>query len=164
MPKKIKVILTEKHSIQRQSMCVLLELETDIDVIGAKDNLTEALDLARDIPSDVFVVDLSIPYQNGTETLQKIKQELPDIGIVAITQYEDEEYINKLLIAGVSGLVLKDTTMACLVNAVHVVGRGKIYISPKILASWQNTYKPVIPSFPVQPQIQKVKKSFVKNP
>lgn len=137
MLKKTKVLFAETHPILRNNFCLLLEQETDIEVLGATSDLEEALDLVQKVRPDVIVADISTPSGNGTDLMQKLKKCSGYSNVIAITQYDDEEYLHTLLLAGASGLIMKDSTIACLAGAVRTVGLGKIYLSPSILSSFK---------------------------
>jgi two-component system response regulator NreC len=138
MLKKIQVLVAETHPILRNNFCLLLEQENDIEVLGATGDLEEALDLVQQVRPDVIVADISIPPGNGADLMQKVKMRSDSTSVLAITQYDDEDYIHKLLKAGASGLILKDSTISCLAGAVRKVGNGDTYLSPNISSKEPN--------------------------
>ena len=145
MIKKIKVLVAETHDIIRDNLCLLLEREEDIEVLGSTSNLDDALDLVRKKQPDVIVADISIPFIAGIagiNLVQKLKCFADKTSILAITQYDDEDYINNLLGAGASGFLMKDSTVSYLAGAVRAVSKGGTYLSPNMCANSNYIYKP----------------------
>lgn len=142
MSKKIKVLVAESHPILLNNFCLLLEQETDIEVLAATKDVNEALELVGKIRPDVVVADISISPSsgNGADLMQRLKGCSYNTHVLAITQYDDAEYINKLMVAGASGLILKDSTIACLAGAIRTVGHGNTYLSPNIVANANDRY------------------------
>jgi DNA-binding NarL/FixJ family response regulator len=138
MTKKIKVLVAETHPILRSNLCLLLERETDIEVLGSASDLDGALELVHEKHPDVVIADISIPTRGGMELVQKLKIFADKTSVLAITQYDDEEYIHNLLVAGASGLLMKDSTVACLAGAVRTVVKGGTYLSPNMQTNYKN--------------------------
>lgn len=128
----IKVVIIDDHPLVREGLRKILELEEDIEVIDEAGDGQGAINLARKLKPDVILMDINMPGTNGVEATKIIKRDLPQIGIIALTIHEDEEYVLELVKAGVSGYVLKDIAPAKLVETIRTVAAGNSVIDPSI--------------------------------
>lgn len=130
----IKVLIVDDHALLREGLIKILSLENDLEIIGEASDGEEAIILARRLIPDIILMDINMPGINGIEATKIIKAELPQIGIIALTIHDDEEYIFELVRVGVSGYVLKDIQPERLVAAIKDVAQGKSVIHPDITA------------------------------
>lgn len=130
----IKVLLAEDHAIVREGIHSLIEKQLDMQVVGeARDGL-ESVELTRRHKPDVVVMDVTMPNMNGIEAAAKIRDEVPEVKILALSVHDDREFVMDMVKAGVAGYLLKDCLVAELVSAIRTVAAGKSYLSPKIAA------------------------------
>jgi two-component system response regulator DegU len=130
----IKILIVDDHALLREGLIKILSLEEELEIIGEASKGEEAIDLARKLRPDIILMDINMPGINGIEATKVIKKELPQIGIIALTIHDDEEYIFELVRAGVSGYVLKDISPERLISAIKDVAQGKSVIHPNITA------------------------------
>ena len=130
----IKILIVDDHVLLREGLVKILSLDNDLEVIGEASRGEEAVALARELTPDVILMDINMPGINGIEATKVIKTEMPQIGIIALTIHDDEEYIFELVRAGVSGYVLKDIQPERLIAAIKDVAQGKSVIHPAITA------------------------------
>ncbi|MGI6227223.1 MAG: response regulator, partial [Peptococcales bacterium] len=130
----IKVLIADDHVLLREGLVKILSLEDDLEIIGEASRGDEAIALSRRLNPDVILMDINMPGVNGIEATKIIKAELPQIGVIALTIHDDEEYIFELVRAGVSGYVLKDIQPERLISAIRDVARGRSVIHPDITA------------------------------
>ena len=115
-------------------MAKILSLESNFLIVGEANCGDEAIALTRTLKPDVVLMDINMPGLNGIEATKIIKEEMPQVGIIALTIHEDEEYIFELVRAGVSGYILKDIQTEKLIKAIKDVAEGKTAIQPNITA------------------------------
>ena len=129
---KIKILLADDHKITRDGLRSLLEKQPDMEVAGEAENGREAERLTRELTPDVVVMDISMPDLNGIDAARQIKEMSPSTRIIALSMYSDREFIDGMLAAGASGYLTKDCAFDELVQSIHAVIDGKIYLSPSI--------------------------------
>jgi len=129
---RITVLVADDHEIVRKGIVALLASEEDIEVIGEARDGHEALSLAETSQPDVVVMDLSMPGLNGIEATRLIKKRVPATEVLALSMYDDEQYVHRVLTAKAKGYLVKDTAVQELVSAIRAVSQGKAYLSPSI--------------------------------
>jgi two-component system NarL family response regulator len=132
MAKKIKVLIADDHRIVREGLSAILETKEEIQIVGEAGDGGEAVEKARTLLPDVIVMDVSMPGMSGVEATRIIKREFPHIGIIALTMYEDQQYIFDLVRAGATGYLLKDSDSTEIVAAIRAMSRGESLIHPSV--------------------------------
>jgi DNA-binding NarL/FixJ family response regulator len=122
---KIRVLLADDHVIVRAGIRLFLEQGADIQVIGEASNGKEACVLLEELMPDVAVLDIQMPVMSGIEVTRWIRANHLPIGILVLTAYEDEPYVQAMLQAGANGYVLKTAEPQEIVDAVRDVFQGK---------------------------------------
>jgi two-component system response regulator NreC len=131
----IRIVLADDHAAMRQSLRMLLDSESDLDVIAETDSLATLLGQVRARHPDVLVLDLGIPHQgSGVEALARLTRELRGTNIVVLTMNDDPVFAQRALDNGAIGLVLKEMADSDLPAAVRRASRGERYMSPLIAA------------------------------
>ncbi len=125
--KKLRILLADDHRIVREGLRFLIDGQADMHVVGEAANGREVLIKARDLKPDVVVMDLSMPELNGLQATERLRADLPDIKIVALTANEDESYLRQLAKVGAAGYVLKRSAGDELIKAIGVVAKGGVY-------------------------------------
>jgi DNA-binding NarL/FixJ family response regulator len=128
---KIRVLIADDHSLVREGLRKLLELDPEIEVITEVGDGQGAINIARRERPDVILMDVNMPGTDGIVATRVIKKELPLTHVIALTIYEDEEVI-EMVRAGVSAYVLKDVAGSELVDTIHKVMQGEIVIHPRV--------------------------------
>lgn len=130
----ITVLLADDHALVREGTRRLLEAENDIRVVAeAGDGATAVAEAQRWLP-DVAIVDVAMPGMSGIEATRQIKALLPTVAVLALTAYDDDQYVLALLDAGAAGFMLKDARGDELVEAVRAVYRGEAVLRPGVAA------------------------------
>lgn len=132
MKNKINVLIADDHSLIRQGLKQILELEKDMMVVAQASNGSEAVQLARECKPDVILMDINMPGTNGLQAIKEIKQEKLESRIIVLTIHEDREYLFKTLQMGAEGYVLKDAEPSVLIEAIRNVYSGQSYIQPNM--------------------------------
>lgn len=125
---RIRVMLAEDHSMVRQGLKQLIELENDIKVVVEAADGIQAVDYYGIERPDVVLMDINMPKQNGLKALEMIKQINPNARVIMLTIHQDREYLFQALKHGASGYVLKDADGSVLIEAIRKVYQGEAYI------------------------------------
>lgn len=132
MEKDIKVIVVDDHSLMRQGLKQLLELDKNITVIDEATNGEEAIKKALKIKPDVILLDINMPKLNGIEALRRLKDTGISSKIIMLTIHDDKEYLYETINIGADGYVLKDADADTLIKAIKEVYKGDTYIQPNL--------------------------------
>lgn len=132
MHDKIHVLIADDHAIVRQGLRQILSETEDLIVTGEADDGAEAIQLARQQPWDVFLLDVSMPNRNGIDTLKQLKKEFPRQPVLILSMHPEEQYAVRALKAGASGYLTKQSAPEQLVTAIRQVADGKKYVSPTV--------------------------------
>ena len=129
---KITVLLADDHAVVRDGLRLLLEMQPDIEVVGAVGNGREAVQQVQKLCPDVAILDIMMPELNGLEAAQHISQDCPQCRVIILSMHRTPEHISRALRAGVQGYVLKDAAGEEVVAAVRMVQAGRRYLSQEI--------------------------------
>jgi two-component system response regulator NreC len=128
--KKIRLLLVDDHAVVRSGLRMLLESETDVEIIGEAGNADEALRATERLNPDVLIMDIGLPDRSGIDAAREVKRQSPETAIVALTIHEDREYFFRMLEAGASGYVPKRAAPDELLTAIRAAANGEVYIYP----------------------------------
>ena len=131
---KLTVLIADDHPLVREALHQALAGEREMEVVAEAGDGEEAVKLASELKPDVAVMDIVMPKLNGIEATRKIKQIAPNIAILILTAYDDDEYVLGLLDAGAAGYLLKSARGRDLAGAIRAVKSGKSVLHPKIIA------------------------------
>jgi DNA-binding NarL/FixJ family response regulator len=129
---KIRVLIVDDHTLFRQGVREMLEQEDDLVVVGEAATGRKALDQARELMPDVVLMDIKMPDLDGVTAARTLHREMPHIGIIFVTSFEENEYVLKGLQAGGRGYILKDADLATMLRAVRAVAHGESLLGPTI--------------------------------
>lgn len=130
----IRVLIADDHLVVREGLQLILGMEKDIEVVGEAADGAVAVRLAGELQPDVALMDLRMPGMDGLEAIRHIHARWPDIAIVILTTYNEDELMIKGLQAGARGFLLKDTGRQTLFNTIRAAARGETLLQPDILA------------------------------
>lgn len=133
--KKIRVLIVDDHTLVRDGIRSLLALTADIEIVGEAANGREALEKVRQLVPDVVLMDLAMPIMGGLEATRRIRREFPATKVLALTQYDDSEYVIPVIAAGARGFVTKMSSFSELASAIQAVYRGDSFLSPSAAAA-----------------------------
>lgn len=139
--KKIKVLIVDDHTLVRDGIRALLELVSDIEVVGEATNGKEALERIEQLVPDVVLMDLAMPIMGGLETTRRIRKQHPETKVLALTQYDDTDYVVPVIEAGARGFVTKMAAFSELASAIQAVYRGESYLSPSAATALVQEYQ-----------------------
>lgn len=129
----VKVMITDDHSLIREGLKQLLELEGDFQVIAEAGDGIDCMGKLKEQIPDVLLLDINMPRMNGLEVLQKIKDEKIDVKILVLTVHNEVEYLLKAVDIGINGYLLKDSESSELKKAILSVVDGEDYIQPSLI-------------------------------
>jgi DNA-binding NarL/FixJ family response regulator len=129
----IRVVLADDHTVVRDGIRSIIErIGKGIEVVGEAENGLELLAVARKIPADVYVVDISMPGLSGIEASARLLKMRPGSKIVLLTMYSEGVLIDRAFQEGVHGYVLKDSSPQDIIRAIRDVHSGHYYLSPEL--------------------------------
>lgn len=131
---KIKVLIADDQSIIRDGLKLILDMEEDLTVVGAAANGNEALELTEKLKPDVILMDIRMPKCDGVMGTQKISEAYPDIKIIILTTFLEDDYIFEALKYGAKGYLLKDVESDKLAGSIRTVVNGGVLIDPAVAA------------------------------
>jgi len=132
MTDKIRVLIADDHTLFRKGVRSMLEAEDDMQVVGEAATGHQALEQARALMPDVILMDIRMPDVDGIEAARTLHREMPHIGILFVTMYEDDEFVFRGLQAGGRGYILKDADPETMLRAIRAVAHGESLLGPTI--------------------------------
>ena len=142
----IKLLIADDHLIIRQGLRLILETENDFEIVGEASDGKEALSLCKKLKPDVVLMDLRMPNMDGLTAIEKLRAEQPNIAVVILTTFNEDELMLRGLQAGARGYLLKDTDRSTLFDTIRAAARGETLLKPEIMArvlSQANTPKTI---------------------
>jgi DNA-binding NarL/FixJ family response regulator len=132
--KKIKVMIVDDHTLVRDGIRALLALVADIEVVGEAANGKEAVEKIKTLAPNVVLMDLAMPIMGGLEATRRIRRQFPGVRVLALTQYDDSEYVIPVIEAGACGFITKMGAFSELASAIQAANRGESFLSPSAAA------------------------------
>jgi len=130
----IKILIADDHLIIRQGLRLILETENDLELVGEASDGNEAISLCKNLKPDVVLMDLRMPNMDGLTAIEKLRGEQPQIAVVILTTFNEDELMVRGLQAGAHGYLLKDTDRNTLFNTIRAAARGETLLKPEIMA------------------------------
>lgn len=130
---KIRIIIADDHQLFRNGLKILLNAFPEFEVTGEASNGEEFLRLLGESPADVALMDINMPEMDGIEATRKGLKICPDMSIIALSMYGEEEYYYKMVDAGAKGFVLKDSDISEVKEAITTVRKGGSFFSQELL-------------------------------
>jgi DNA-binding NarL/FixJ family response regulator len=131
---KIKLLIVDDQNLMREGLKTILSLEEDLEVIGLAENGIKAIELAKAFEPDVILMDIRMPEMSGVESTKIIKTFLPNVKIIILTTFDDDEFIIEALRNGASGYFLKDLPSDSLISSIRDAYKGIVIMQPEIMA------------------------------
>jgi DNA-binding NarL/FixJ family response regulator len=129
----IKVLLVDDQGLIRQGLRALLELESDLEIVGEAENGEQAINLVAEFQPDVVLLDIRMPIMDGVAATKEIQKRFPKTKILVLTTFDDDEYVSAALQNGAMGYLLKDTPSEELAVAIRAVYKGYTQLGPGIV-------------------------------
>jgi len=128
----ISILIVDDHTLFRTGVRKMLEAEADMQVVGEAATGLEALEQARQLMPDVILMDIKMPGMDGIEATRQFTREMPHVGIIFCTMFEDDELVFAGLKAGGQGYILKDADPDTMLRAIRAVAHGECLLSPSV--------------------------------
>ncbi len=128
----IRVLIAEDHALLRQGLRTLIESEKDMELVGEAADGQTAVDMARKNHPDVILMDLVMPHKSGLEAIKEIKAGMPEVRILVLTSFSEDDKVFPAIKAGALGYLLKDASPEQLMQAIYDVYRGEASLHPLI--------------------------------
>ena len=130
----IRVMITDDHLIVREGLRLILETADDIEVVGEAVDGAECLELVAKLNPQVILMDLQMPRMDGITAIEHLRKEFPEIAIVILTTYNEDDLMIRGLQSGARGYLLKDSSRESLLDTIHAAAKGETLLKPEILA------------------------------
>ncbi|MCA9965030.1 MAG: response regulator transcription factor [Anaerolineales bacterium] len=134
MSEPIRVLITDDHSIVREGLTLILETADDIEVIGEAANGIEAIQLVAAQPPDVVLMDLRMPGMDGLTAIEHLQRDYPQVAIVILTTYNEDDLMLRGLQAGAKGFLLKDTPRQTLLDTIQAAAKGESLLNADVMS------------------------------
>lgn len=130
----IRVLITDDHLIVREGLRLILETADGIEIVGEALDGADCLRLVPELKPDVVLMDLQMPRMDGITAIDRLRREHPDVAIVILTTYNEDDLMIRGLQAGARGYLIKDTNRENLLDTIHAAAKGETLLKPEILA------------------------------
>jgi two-component system, NarL family, invasion response regulator UvrY len=132
MTNQLKIFIADDHLLIREGLKKLLLYETDLKIVGEADNPDETISFITQNEVDILVLDINLPGKSGLDILKQLKMFKPDLHVLILSMYSEEQYAERSLKAGAAGYLTKESATDELINAIRKVAKGGKYISNKL--------------------------------
>jgi DNA-binding NarL/FixJ family response regulator len=129
---EIRVLVADDQQLVREGLRVLLDLAPGIRVVGEAGDGAEAVERARQLRPDVVLMDVRMPKLDGVAATRRVREMCPDVQVIILTTFDDDEYVFDGLRAGAAGYLLKDVPSEQLAEAIRAAARGEAFIQPSV--------------------------------
>jgi DNA-binding NarL/FixJ family response regulator len=138
--RKVRVLVVDDHNLVRSGIAMLLASQEDIEVIDEASDGKEAIEKATAMNPDVVLMDISMPHMDGIKAALKIHRASPSTKVLMMTQYEEQEYVKRVMHSGISGYILKSSLLEDLVKAIRAAHEGKKFVTSSMTDTMLNAY------------------------
>jgi DNA-binding NarL/FixJ family response regulator len=160
----IRIVLVDDQMLIRQGIQTLLELEPDLEVVGTAGNGREAIEAVERARPDVVLMDIRMPEIDGVAATHMLTQQFPQIGVIILTTFDDDEYVFEGLKAGARGYLLKDVSSDDLAEAVRTVAAGQALMQPSIARKVMAEFSRLAAGASSRPLVATAKQSALPQP
>ncbi len=139
--KRIPVLLAEDHTLVREGLRLLIQLDGDIEIIGEAKTGREAVQMATSLRPDVIVMDIAMPLLNGLQATRQILKSLPETKILILSAHSDPEYVRQVVKVGAAGYLIKQSSGDIVAQAIRELKNGKTFFTPSIAKRLKADYQ-----------------------
>ncbi len=134
MPDPLRVLVADDHLIIRQGLRLILETEAGFEIVGEAADGAEALSLCAELHPQVVLMDLRMPGMDGLTAIERLRAEQPDVAVVILTTFNEDDLMMRGLKAGAKGYLLKDTDRETLFSTIRAAARGETLLKPEVMS------------------------------
>jgi DNA-binding NarL/FixJ family response regulator len=138
---KIRIFITDDHTLFRQGIKTLIAAESDMEVVGEAANAGDAVVKSAEVRPDIVLMDIGMAGLSSFEASRQIKKNRPETKVLFLTMYDDEDYLVECMEVGGNGYVLKDSPAGQLLSAIRDVYRGGSFLSPRMLSQLVDDFR-----------------------
>ncbi|MEM7353570.1 MAG: response regulator transcription factor [Acidobacteriota bacterium] len=132
MASSIRVLLVDDHEVVREGLRALIGTEPDLEVVGEAEDAEQATQLIESTPADVLLLDLVLPHSNGLQVLAASRQRQPELRVLILTSFSEDDQVLRAVELGAQGYMLKDSRADELLDAIRRVHRGQTVLAPAV--------------------------------
>jgi DNA-binding NarL/FixJ family response regulator len=171
-PPTIRILIADDHLLVRDGLKRLIDDQPGMEVVAEAINGAEALELAQHLMPAIAIVDVSMPGMDGVALTHLLHEYCPQVRVLALTRHDDAAFVRKMIQAGASGYVLKQSASAELIRAIHSVWGGIAYVDPSVRtaerardpwADQADEASPHEPLFPLEEQVLRLLAASYSN-
>ena len=133
MADRIRVLVVDDHKVVRKGLRTFIAVNDDLELVGEAGNGEEAIDQVDALRPDVVLMDLKMPVMDGPTAIEHIRARFPEVQIVALTSFDDENLAQRALEAGAIGYLFKDADEAELISAIRLASEGRGVVAPEVM-------------------------------
>ena len=142
----IRVLVADDHLIIRQGLRLILETSDDLELVGEAADGAEAVEKSAQLHPDVILMDLRMPGMDGLSAIERLRDEQPEVRVVILTTFNEDDLMARGLRAGAKGYLLKDTDRETLFSTIRAAAKGQTLLQPEIIARLLNRQQAPAPS------------------
>lgn len=142
MSDPIRILIADDHLIIREGLRLILETSQEFSLVGEAADGAQALELCAELRPDVVLMDLRMPVMDGLTAIEELRRRQPEVAVVILTTFNEDELMRRGMQAGARGYLLKDTDRTTLFNTMRAAARGETLLKPELLARLLNTREP----------------------
>ena len=142
MGEAIRVLIADDHTLFREGLVALLDSIPEIEVLATVEDGKKAIETAAELQPDVILMDIQMPKLNGIEATRRIIQASPQVGIIVVTMFEDDDSVFAAMRAGARGYILKGADQNDMLRAIRAVANGEALFGPSIATRLMNFLNP----------------------
>ena len=158
----IKIIIADDHDVIIDGLMALLSTESDLQVVGRANNGKQLLEVIKNKPVDLIILDIEMPEMNGVEAAEKLKEKHPTLKILVLTMFNTPDFIANLLRHGVDGYILKNSRKKELLQAIRSVMSGRSFYAPEVTDIMMASFRHEKPSKAETPELTPREKDIVR--
>jgi DNA-binding NarL/FixJ family response regulator len=146
----IRILIADDHAVVREGLRAMLGSEIDMEVVGEAATGKEVVERAGELRPDVILMDIQMPDVNGIEATRRILESNPNVGVVILTMFEDDDSVFSAMRAGARGYVLKGAPPSEILKVVRAVADGEAYFGPEIARRLMDFFSAPKPASPAE--------------
>jgi DNA-binding NarL/FixJ family response regulator len=131
--RRLRIVIADDHAVVRQSLRLMLEVDHEVDVVGEAADGAQAIAMAEELHPDLVLMDIRMEGMDGVEATRRLKQSAPDLPVLVLTGFGEDQILLNAVEAGAQGFLLKDATSAEVKEAIHRVVDGESLVTPSLL-------------------------------
>jgi len=140
MSQRIRLVLVDDQALFREGLRILLAQHDGLEIVAEAANGEQAIAAARLHVPHIMLMDLRMPRLNGVEATRQIRQEMPEVRVIVLTTFEDDDEVYEAMAAGATGYLLKASPSERVVEAIEMTARGESFIEPSVTAKLLNHF------------------------